>query len=239
MPKNGITNDLKKDFLSYLKHKRKPDLIANYLYYVSKRDKLSPVACPRHKMIFRDLKEATQILEKEGRLWRETRIQIGLESAIVNEQTKKIYICPFSGKVFADNTHPNPQDAIYDWVAKCKQNTERKDGLVVKRFFVSEDPEIIKNYIDQSHEPITKIVFSSAITGALFQNKEVIIEEFKKHYVKPITLEEIQNQNRFEIEPNFLQYIQEQLAEKKITEFIESLAEDEAFLPYIQKWLEG
>lgn len=238
MSKNELT-DVLKDFLSYLKHKRKPDLIANYLYYVSKRDKLAPVACPRHKMIFRNLKEALEILENEGRLWRETRIHIGHESSIVNEQTKKIYICPFSGKVFADNTHPNPQDAIYDWVSKCPQNKERKDGLIVKRFFVSEDSEIIKNYIEKAHEPITKIVFASATTGALFQNKEAIIQEFKKHYVKPITLEEIQDQNRFEIEHHFLQYIQEQLDEKKITEFIESLAEHEEFLPYIQKWLEG
>lgn len=237
MSKNALTAPLKKEFLSYLKHKRKPDLIANYLYFVSKRDDLQPVACPRHKMIFRNLDEAVEILEKEGRLWRETVIHIGQESAVVNEQTKKIYICPFSGKVFADNTHPNPQDAIYDWVAKCPQNTERKDGLVVKRFFVSEDPAIIKNYIEQSSEPITKIVYSSAVTGALFQNKEVIVEEFKNQYVKPITLEEIQNQNRFEIEPKFLHYIQEQLAEKKITKFIEDLSEHEEFIPYIQKWL--
>lgn len=232
-------NDVLKDFLSYLKHKRKPDLITNYLYYVSSKEKLSPVACPRHKMIFRSLEQAVEILEKEGRLWRETRIRIGQEVANVNEQTKKVYICPFSGKVFADNTHPNPQDAIYDWVAKCPQNTERKEGLVVKRFFVSEDPEIIKNYIEKYSEPITKVVYSSAITGALFQNKEVIVKEFKKHYAKPITLEEIQNQNRFEIEPVFLQFIQEQLAETKITEFIESLAEHEEFLPFIEKWLEG
>lgn len=239
MSKNAVTDGLKKEFLSYLKHKRKPDLLTNYLHFVSKRDKLNAVACPRHKMIFRSLKEAETILEKEGRLWRETKIQIGQEIAIVNEQTKKVYICPFSGKVFGDNTHPNPQDAIYDWVAKCPQNTERKDGLIVKRFFVSEDPEIIKNYIKQPKKPITKVVFSSATTGALFQTKEAIVEEFKKNYVKSVTLEEIQNQNRFEIEPHFLQYIQEQLAEKKITEFIETLAEHEEFLPYIQKWLEG
>ncbi len=239
MTKTVLSNALKKDFLSYLKHKRKPDLVTNYLFFVEKRDKLSPVACPRHKMIFRSLEEATAILEKSGRLWRETRIHIGHEAAHVNEQTQKIYICPFSGKVFGDNTHPNPQDAIYDWVANCPENTERKDGLVVKRFFVSEDPEIIKNYIEKSVEPITKVVFSSSVTGALYQNKETIVEEFKEKYVKPISLEEIQNQNRFEIETHFLEYIQHQLAEAAITEFIENLAEHEEFMPYIQKWLES
>ncbi len=239
MSQKAISEQLRGEFLSYLKHKRKPDLIANYLYFVAERDKLAPVVCPRNKMIFRSQEEAIEILEKTGGLWRETRIHIGRELASVNEQTKKIYICPFSGKVFADNTHPNPQDAIYDWVARCPQNTERKDGLVVKRFFVSEDPEIIKNYIEKAVEPITKIVYSSAATGALYHSKDTILKEFKKNYVKPITLEEIQNQNRFEIETHFLQYIQDQLDEKQITEFVETLSQYEEFLPYIQKWLES
>lgn len=74
-------------------------------------------------------------------------------------QQRKIYICPFTGKVFGDNTHPNPQDAIYDWVSKCPENKERLDGIKVKRFFVSEDPDVIKNYIQKRREPISKIVF--------------------------------------------------------------------------------
>ncbi len=239
MPDKALLDPLKQDFLSYLKPKRKPDLITSYLHYVALRDKISPVVCPRYKLIFKSLEDSISTLEKEGRIWRETRIHVGLESAVVNEQTKKIYICPFSGKVFADNTHPNPQDAIYDWVARCPQNTERKDGLVVKRFFVSEDPEIIKTYIDQSNVPVVKVVFSSALTGALYQNKETILKEFKKDYVKPFPLDEIQNQNRFEIESGLLQYIQEQLAEDRVSEFIESLSQYEEFTPYIEKWLEG
>ena len=74
----------------------------------------------------------------------DTEIKIGQDTRSVNEQTKKIYICPFSGKVFGDNTHPNPQDAIYDWVSTCAENNERVGGLRVKRFFVSEDPEMIQ-----------------------------------------------------------------------------------------------
>ena len=239
MPKKSTLDALKKDFLSYLKPKRKPDLITSYLYYLAKRDLIAPVACPRYKLIFKSLEDAMSILEKDSRIWRETRIIIGQESVSVDEQTKKIYICPFSGKVFADNTHPNPQDAIYDWVSKCPQNTERKDGLVVKRFFVSEDPEIIKNYIEKTNKPVTKVVFSSALTGALYQNKETIIDEFKKDYLKPFALEEIQNQNRFEIESGLLDYVQGQLEEEKVSGFIEGLAEHEEFMPYIEKWLES
>ncbi len=239
MPKKSNLDALKKDFLSYLKPKRKPDLITSYLHYIGKRDIISPIVCPRYKLIFKSLEDALKTLEKDGRIWRETRIHIGQETAVVNEQTRKIYICPFSGKVFADNTHPNPQDAIYDWVAKCSQNTERKDGLVVKRFFVSEDPGIISNYIEETKEPITKVVYSSALTGALYQDKETILKEFKEKYVKSFSLEEIQNQNRFEIEKGLLAYIQEQLEEDKVSSFIEGLAEHEEFMPYIEKWLES
>ena len=52
--------------------------------------------------------------QKEGKLWRETEIKIQVGQPSVNEDTQKIYICPFTGKVFGDNTHPNPQDAIYE-----------------------------------------------------------------------------------------------------------------------------
>lgn len=238
MAKEVISEDLRKDFLNYLKRKRKLDLIQNYLYFVSIKYNIHPIVSPKHKMIFKNLEEALEILESEGKIWRETQIRIGAEQAHVNEQTKKIYICPFSGKIFADNTHPNPQDAIYDWVSTCPLNTERKDGLVVKRFYVSEDPEMIKNYIVKVDEPITKVVFSSVLTGALYNSKEVIIEEFKRDFVKSISLEEIQNQNRFELESNFLHLIQSELAEEKVTQFIETLSEYSEFLPYIQMWLE-
>lgn len=238
MTKEVISESLRKDFLGYLKRKRKLDLISNYLYFVSKKYDIHPIVSPKHRMIFRNLEEALEILESEGKIWRETQVRIGDEQAHVNEQTKKIYICPFSGKVFADNTHPNPQDAIYDWVAHSPLNKERKDGLVVKRFFVSEDPEMIKNYIVKTEEPITKTVFSSVLTGALYNSKEVILEEFKKDFIKPIHLEEIQNQNRYELEDKFLHFVQDELAEEKVTQFIEALSEYIEFLPYIQLWLE-
>ena len=81
---------------------------------------------------------------------RQTEIKIQVGKPTVNAQTKKVYICPFTGKVFGDNTHPNPQDAIYDWVSRCPENTERVNGLKVKRCYVSEDPEIIQNYIEKA-----------------------------------------------------------------------------------------
>ncbi|MBI3901295.1 MAG: DUF2709 domain-containing protein, partial [Chlamydiia bacterium] len=193
----------------------------------------------RDKVIYQSAAAAIKKLEEEGKVWRETEIKIGYGPPSVNEQTKKIYICPFTGKVFADNTHPNPQDAIYDWVSRCPENNERIGGVRAKRFFVSEDPEIIKNYIKPPKESISKIVFSSAVSGKLFNSKESVIRNFKENYLKPMTLVEVQNQNRFQLEPSFLNFIQEHLQEEKITSFVEMLAEDEVFHPFVTKWVES
>ncbi len=111
-------------------------------------------------------------------------------------------------------------------------------GLKAKRFFVSEDPEVIKNYIVKRKEPITKIVYSSAVTGKLFNSKESVIDDFIKNQLKPIPLEEVPNQNRFQIEETFLAFIQKQLEESKINAFVEALSQHEEFSSYIDQWME-
>ena len=138
------------------------------------------------------------------------------------------------------STHPNPQDAIYDWVSKCPENTERQGGLRVKRFFISDDPEVINSYIAKTKpkEPITKVVFSSVLSGKLFNSKQSVIDDFKKNYLKRVSLVEVQNQNRYEIEDHFLAFIQKQLVEDKITAFVEALAEHEEFMPFVERWVE-
>lgn len=244
--RNSMTNivingDLKASLLVFLEEHRPAELVSTYLHYLEKKFGLDPVLFPRDKMIFQSADDAARFLEKDGKLWREAEIKIGFSNLNVNEETKKIYICPFSGKVFADNTHPNPQDAIYDWVSKCPENTERIGGLRVKRFYVSEDPEVIKNYISKvkPKEPITKVVFSSVLSGKLFNSKEAIVDDFKKNYLKHLTLDEVQNQNRFEIEQHFLDFIQKHLVEDKITSFVEALAEIDEFQPYVEQWVEA
>lgn len=234
----GISAEIKKDLLRFLEERRSPELLGAYLFYLERKFRLNPVVFVRDKIIYQSAEEAIKKLEIEGKVWRETEIKIGFGPPSVNEQTKKIYICPFTGKVFADNTHPNPQDAIYDWVSKCPENKERTGGVPAKRFFVSEDPEVIKNYIKPRKEPISKTVYSSAITGKLFNSKEAVIRDFKDHYLKPLTLVEVQNQNRFQLEQSFLDFIQDHLQEDKIATFVETLAEDEAFHPYVTQWVE-
>ncbi len=241
MAKLTVPKELQNSIKEFLNENPFAELLNAYLFYVEKRFDLNPVLFVRDKIIYQSTDDAVKALEKEGKLWHEAEIKISIGQASVNEQTKKIYICPFTGKVFGDNTHPNPQDAIYDWVSKCPENTERVGGLKAKRFFVSEDPEVIQNYLAKvkPKDPITKIVYSSVLNGKLFNSKAAVIDDFKKNYLKPMTLFEVQNQNKFEIESEFLNFIQTQLVEEKIGAFVEALAEEEAFQASIAKWLEA
>lgn len=233
-----ISEEVKKALLAFLKGQKAPELVPTYLLYLEKKFKLSPVLFVRDKIIFPSVEEAINELSKEGKLWRETEIKIGYGLPSVNEETKRVYICPYTGKVFGDNTHPNPQDAIYEWVSKCPENTERVNGVKIKRFFVSEDPEVIKSYIKPPKAVVSKIVYSSAITGKLFNSKEAIIEDFKENFLKAMPLAEAQNQNRFQLHENFLQFIQNHLQEDKITAFVEVLSERPEFEPYVKEWVE-
>jgi hypothetical protein len=210
MTKVVISDELKQDLKDYLSENPHPELVATYLFFVEKKFNINPVLFAGGKTIFQSADDAVRHLEREGKLWHEAEIKITFSHEAVNDATRKIYICPFSGKVFGDNTHPNPQDAIYDWVAKCPENTERVGGLKSKRFFVSEDPEVIASYIPKQKpkEPIKKVVYSSVLNGKLFNSKQAVIEDFKRNYLKPLSINEVQGQNRFQIEDSFLAIIQ-------------------------------
>lgn len=240
MAKVVITEELQSALSDFLRENNSAELLNAYLCYVQNKFHIRPVLFPKEKMIYQSLDEAVRLLEKEHKIWHEAEIKIGFSNLNVNAQTKKIYICPFTGKVFADNTHPNPQDAIYDWVSKCPENTERVGGLRVKRFFISEDPEVIHSYAAKvkHKEPITKKVFSSVLSGKLFGTKEALMKDFKENYLHPLTLVEVQNQNKYQIEEHFLSFIQEQLEESKVAAFIEALVEYDEFKPFVIRWLE-
>jgi len=231
-----ITSEQKSELLKFLKKNKNVDLVIVYLMFIEQKHHLKPVLFPREKMIYQSLKDLISRLEAAGKLWRETEITIQYGQESVNAETKKIYICPFTGKVFGDNTHPNPQDAIYDWVSTCPENKERVGGLPVKRFFVSEDPDVIKNYMSEKKASMKKVVYSSVITGKLFNSKQAVIDDFEKNHVKYLTLFEVQNQNRYQLEEHFLHFIQNHLTEEKIAEFVEALSGHAEFKPYVSQW---
>lgn len=236
--KINITKELKKFLISFLTKHKKADLLTTYLFYVEKKFDIHPVIFLKEKKIYRGEEELIDTLEKQGKLWRETEIKIQVGQRSVNEQTQRIYICPYSGKVFGDNTHPNPLDAIYDWVSRCAENTERKGGLPAKKFFVSEDPEVIQNYIEKRKEPITKLVFSSVISGKLFNSRKSVIDDFCKNHLKPISLVDVPTQNKFQIEENFMNFIQEQIDESNMSAFVEALTQDEELVSFTEHWFE-
>ena len=240
MSKIVINEDDQKALAQFLEANRPAELVNTYLFFIENKFNLQPVLFPKEKKIYQSTADAIQILEKEGKVWHQAEIKVSFSNQAVNEQTTKVYICPFSGKVFGNNTHPNPQDAIYDWVSKCPENTERKGGLKVKRFYISEDPEVIHSYLakNKPKEPIKKVVFSSVLSSKLFNSKEAVIADFKKSYLKRLSLFEVQNQNKYEIEEQFLAFIRKQLSEEKITAFVEALAEIKQFSPYVEHWLE-
>ena len=238
MTKVAIPSSILTELESFLKKNRGVDLITTYLFFLERKHKLDPVVFMREKRIYKSEDELIRILESEQKLWRETEIKIQLGKSAVNENTKKIYICPFSGKVFGDNTHPNPQDAIYDWVSQCPENTEKKDGLKVKKFYISEDLDVIKSYMKPTKQPLTKRVFSSLITGKLFHDKAGVIKDLKQNHLKHIPMKQVTSQNRFELQDDFLTFIQENLEETKISAFVESLSDHTQFSRYLEKWLE-
>lgn len=235
----NIPEQVQESLLEFVSRFKQPELIATYLHYVERLLNLRPVLFTKDKLVFRSTEDAVRILGEQGKLWRETEVKIGYGKSAVNEQTTKIYICPFTGKVFGNNTHPNPQDAIYDWVSKCPQNTERLGGVRTKRFHISEDPEVIKEYAKKcvTKAPITKIVFSSVVSGKLFHSKEAVIDEFRDSYLKRVSLVEVQGQSRFQIEESFMALIEGHLTDDNIAAFVEALSEVEAFAPYVEMWL--
>lgn len=238
MGKLIISETLKDDLIQFLRKNKKADLVTTYLYFIERKYQVNPVLFAKEKTVYQSQENLIQHLEKAGKLWRETEIKIQVGQPSVNEQTKKIYICPYTGKVFGDNTCPNPQDAIYDWVSKCPENKDRIGGLPVKRFYVSEDPEVIKNYIGKKKEAISKIVFSSVVTGKLFNSRNAVVEDFIKNQLKALSFVEVPNQNRFQIEEEFLKFIQTHLDEANIAAFVEALSKDEAFSSFLDNWLE-
>jgi len=226
------------DLEAFVKRHRQVELLPTYFHYLERHHSLQPVLFAKEKTIYQSEEALLRHLEEVGQLWRKTEIKIGFEQPAVNDGTKKIFICPFTGKVFGDNTHPNAQDAIYDWVSHCPENTERVGGLPAKRFYISEDPQVIASYIQQSKKPIVKEVFSSAISGKLFYTKEAVSQDVRDHFVKQMSLNDVQNQNRFGIEASFLAFIQEHLTEERLLAFVEALSQHELFKPYVARWVE-
>ena len=81
----------------------------------------------------------------------------------------------------------------------------------------------------------------SAVMSALKpkpNSKAAVIDDFMKNQLKPLSLVEVTNQNRFQIEENFMAFIQKQLEESKINSFVEALSSIEELSSYADQWME-
>ena len=85
---------------SFLQSHPDSELVTTYLFFIERKYDLSPVLFPKEKKIYQGLDALIKLLEDKGELWRETEIKISFYKDSVNAQTAKIYICPFTGKVF-------------------------------------------------------------------------------------------------------------------------------------------
>ncbi|PCI75744.1 hypothetical protein COB21_05310 [Candidatus Aerophobetes bacterium] len=238
MTETLISESLKSLLESFLLKNKKADLLTTYFFFLEKKYNIQPVLFVKEKTIYQSKDSLIKKVDGEGKLCRETEIKIKIGKPAVNAKTRRIYICPYSGKVFGDNTHPNAQDAIYDWVSTCPENTERLNGMRVKRFFVSEDPAIIKNYVQEHKKTISKTVFSSGVTGKLFNDRASVVEDFEKNQLKPMNFMDVPAQNRFEIETTFMQFIQTHLDDAAVERFFEDVSSFDSLSKHVDRWLE-
>lgn len=220
----------------YLSRSREASLLSAYLLFLEEREKLAPVVFLAERTIYKNREEVLFQLEKDRTLWRETEIIVVSGQASINAETKKIYICPYTGKAFGDNTHPHPQDAIYHWVSK--ESRQRGEARQVKKFLISEDPKMIRTYMGKPTPEVRRKVYSSQFTGKIFHDKETVVKDFIERQLRPMRLAEVPGQNRYEIEDGFLMWMQEKLAEEKLGEFVEAVEGIEELAEYAKGWVD-
>ena len=64
------------------------------------------------------------------------------------------------------------------------------------------------------------------------------ITHLKGYHIKKLTLMDVQNQNKFHIEEEFLNFLQSELKEDKIQIFVQELSKYKEFEKYLDKWFE-
>ena len=120
----------------------------------------------------------------------------------------------------------------------CPENKPDASGRKSKTFLVSEDPKVIQSYIKETPQTLKKHTFSSALTGKIFATKEDVIEDFEKTQIRPMPLTKAASQNRFELHPSFVEWLEEKLNGETIQSFLESLSAWEVFKPSIDQWMQ-
>lgn len=233
-----ISPEHRNELLKFLKKHPNADAVEGYCAHIEQKLKLKPMACPREKVIGKSLDDLIQFLDSQGKISRETEHTFHHGKQTVNVSTVKVYICPFCHIGIGNNMDAFPADRMYDHVSKCSKNTTLGDGVPLKSFSVSEDPEMIAEFITERKASVKKIVHT--VGSKVYSSKEAVLEDFKKNQIKPMTFYEVVlNPREFEIEKRLSAVIEEYVNEEKIIAFLETLSKHPEFEPYVKKCQEG
>lgn len=235
----AITTEQKAHLLNFLKKTKNVTPLMGYCAFLEDKHHLKLVICPREKIICQSMADLVAYLEAQGKLWKQTECSIQYSRPLVDHNTKQIYICPHCGWAVGDNTD-YPTDAICTHVKKCPKNHERIGGLPTDRFIISKNPEDIKKHIPEKKSSVQKVVFTSHFDPKkVFISKQAVIDDFKKSYVKSVSLSEaasavLEEKPEPIIEEKLKAFIDQQIQE--FDAFIQILAEDKNFELYLKKW---
>jgi hypothetical protein len=65
-----------------------------------------------------------------------------------------------------------------------------------------------------------------------------VIKDLLDNHIKHIPMKQVTTQNRFELHPDFLKFLELNLEDSKVSSFVETLSDRDEFTKYITKWME-
>ena len=221
-----------------IKAKKNPSCGTAYMYYLKNILKISPVVYMPSKTIYESIQHCIEHLSDKNEIYRETSIKICYQASAVNNETTKIYICPYSGKIFGNNTHENPQDAIYDWVSRCPENKDYINGIKSKKFFISEDPKTISQYINKNEKTIEKKVYAPFHNKGILKDKvyntiSSLEKDIANKCFKSISIQDCDDESRYIISDGLTNNY---LNDDTFTEFYNILSNREEFDYFTHLW---
>ena len=196
---------------------------------------IDPVVFLPNKVIFKNSEDAVHKLTTKAHTHNiaiETiKILMHRQAAVVNDETTKIYICPYTGKVFGNNTCNYPEDEIYDWVSTYATSNNIGTGT---KFFISSDKELINTYLSSNPDNY-KTVYKIQGNNQLFLDVVTAEKQLVKSLV-PMDLNSVLNQNKFQIEASFLKVCQHVLQDSYISKIVAVLNQAPTLKQYSHIW---
>eukprot|EP00105_Crassostrea_gigas_P044026 XP_019928174.1 PREDICTED: uncharacterized protein LOC109620371 [Crassostrea gigas] len=214
--------------------KSKGEFTELFLNFITLEYDIRPVLYLGNRTIYRTPEEAFEKLTKNDEAYTCIKLNTVGHKPEVDNETTKIFICPFSGKVFGNNMFLHPEDVIYEWVMNCPENKVGKSGMKERRFYVSEDPKLISSY--KKEEVVeTKEVFKSISSKKLFLSQEDAIEDVKKS-LKPMSISEVVSQKKHKLDDDFIELLQKVLDEDYTQQVFDAMLSCEGLKGITSKW---